>query len=112
MMLGQICAVQRQYGKAMADFGTMMQGFLWVLQGIPMPKIEQALKHYMRRETDIPTPADIFKLIEGEGKPIMDKATYIGLKEDMKANKYITPDERQYIRDYEKHHVGGYTLDN
>ena len=103
---------QRVYGKEPEQVTATVKMFQLILGDLPYSKIRQAFIHYLKRNSEMPTPADIFKLIEGEGKPIMDKATYIALKESMKADRYVTPDERQYIRDYEKHHVGGYTLDN
>ena len=110
-MLFQICSMQKGYGDTVDKFDTRLRGFLWALNGFPMNKITAAFRRYCLTKNDIPAPADIVQLIEGEGKPIMDKGTYASIKNRMKDQyTYISPREKEYVRNYENHHLSGYEL--
>lgn len=89
-MLGQICELQKQYGKTAANLETLVDGFLWVLADYPMDVILNALAKYVKRNPDIPAPADIVNLIDPlkqEWKP--DWPAYIALKKRVQRDGYF-----------------------
>jgi len=102
---------QLVYGKQPEQIGSAQKLFQMVLAPYEFDKIQKAFIHFLTHSNQMPTPADIAKLIDGEGKPIMDKSTYIGIKERMKLpTEYIMPKEREYVKEYEKININGYTL--
>jgi len=102
---------QKVYGKEPEQIAATVKMFQLVLGEYSYEKVRAAFIYYLKRNSEMPAPADICKLIEGEGKPIMDKATYIGIKKRMEnPSEYIMPKEREYVKEFEKTNIYGYQL--
>jgi len=89
LALGQVCELQKQYGKTSANLETLVNGFLWVLADYPIAEILSALAQYVKRHSDIPAPADIVNIIDppkAEWKP--DWPAYIALKKRVQRDGY------------------------
>ena len=69
ILLGQICALQKQYGKKPEELEVLVEGFSVVLADFSIGKIKAALFEYIKKNSDIPAPADIIKIIEEQSKP-------------------------------------------
>lgn len=63
-MLAKVCALQKQYGKTSAELEVLVDGFEWVLKDYEVKDIINAMGEYIKRNSDIPAPADIVKLID------------------------------------------------
>jgi hypothetical protein len=98
--LSKVCALQKQYGKSATDLETLVEGFLWVLGNYPMNEILLGIAEYVKRNSDIPAPADIVKIIDPpkqEWKP--DWAVYITLKKRIQQDGYYPySDEREFLK--------------
>lgn len=57
--------MQRQYGKTEKELETLVDGFIWALEGYLIDDVMKALKHFVRADPNIPTPSDVIKIIEG-----------------------------------------------
>ena len=100
MALAQVCELQKQYGKTAANLETLVEGFMWLMDGTPMDKILDAMKTYVLTHNDIPTPSDLLKIINPPEEPL-SKAVFIALCQAKDRGEYLTPTERKYMRDYE-----------
>jgi len=104
MALAQVCELQKQYGKTAANLETLVEGFMWLLDGTPMDKVLDAMKTYMLSHNDIPTPSDLLKIINPPEEPL-SKAVFIALCQAKERGEYLTPTERKYMRDYENQEI-------
>lgn len=99
-MLGQVCELQKQYGKTAANLETLVRGFLWVLADYAMTDIIRGIGEYVRRKADIPAPADIVNIIEPpkqEWKP--DWPVYIALKKRIQQEGYfVYGSEKEFLK--------------
>lgn len=64
LMLEKICALQKQYGKTPAELEVLVEGFYWALEEYDIEKITEAMKLYIKKNNDIPAPADIIAIIK------------------------------------------------
>jgi hypothetical protein len=63
MLLSQICALQKAYGKTEHELETLVEGFSWALSDYEMPDILKAMRLYITTHSDIPAPNDIIQII-------------------------------------------------
>ena len=98
--LSKVCALQKNYGKTAAELEILVDGFLWVLADYPMADILQALAEYIKRNPDIPAPADIVNIIDpvkAEWKP--DWPVYIALKKRIQRDGYyVYGSEKKFLQ--------------
>jgi hypothetical protein len=98
--LGQVCELQKQYGKTAANLETLVNGFLWVLTDYGMAEILGAIAEYVKRHPDIPAPADIVNIIDPlkvAWKP--DWAVYISLRKRIQRDGYYPYSyEREFLK--------------
>lgn len=99
---------QKQFGKNSEQLENMIKLFCWVMKDYPLEKIMNGLAEYVRKNSDIPTPSDIIKIIDPpreEWKP--DKAYYIRLQEILKASNFSayawSDEEKDYVNKYEEY---------
>lgn len=102
---------QRVYGKEPEQIGNVNKMFQLILAEYPYEKIRAAFIRFLKTSPEMPTPADICRLIDGEGKPVFDKSTYIALQKRKDADDYLTPKERKYMQEYENQNIEGHRLD-
>lgn len=88
-ILGRVCALQRQYGKSPDDLETLVEGFAWALEGYPLKTVSKAIATYVRSHPDIPTPADIIKILDPPKKEWSpDWEYYRALRDRQKSGPY------------------------
>ena len=99
---------QKQFGKNSEQLESMIKLFRWVMKDYPIEKIMFGLAEYVRRNSDIPTPSDIIKIIDPpieQWKP--DKSYYIKLQEILKISNFsayaLSDEERDYVNKYEEY---------
>jgi hypothetical protein len=91
------------FGKGPEAMENIIEAFMMVLNGYQFEKIEEAFKIYMRTQSDMPTPANIIRLIE---PPVEKLSTsmYVNLKkiiEDSGYNIFISDAEKRFMAAYE-----------
>ena len=101
MMLSQVCAMQKAYGKAPADLEVLVEGYCLLLDRFRMEQIVAALKDYMLRNEDIPSAASIAKLIDPSLQPLC--TTMVArIRDKMRSGSvFVTDAEREYMRQFE-----------
>lgn len=100
LMVRQCFDVLDTYGKSPEQLANIIKSFLNTLAEYPFDKIKKAFTDYLKRNSKMPTPADIVRLVDPQPEPL-SKSVYIGLQDERKRGEYLTPKERQYIKDYE-----------
>lgn len=95
--------MQKQYGKTAAELETLVEGFCWALEGYEIDEILNAMRQYVARKNDIPTPSDILNIIDPPPAPVqpLSGAVYIEIKKRMRSDVYVTIAEREYCQSYE-----------
>ena len=90
--------------------------FDMVLSDCPTEKIVQAFKVHLQNSTEMPTPADIFKIIRRDGKPPLDAAYYTALVRKRERTSFVdagyhgnglSTEEEKYIAEYEGYMLNG-----
>lgn len=104
-MLAQCFQSLRLYGKEPEALEATVAMFQMVLADYPINRIEQGFAYYLKHNNEMPAPADIANIIARGNKPPFDKAVYRALTH--KNEEARTPDEWQYIREYEAFQVRG-----
>lgn len=104
VVIGRIFDLQKQFGKTTGQIENIIEGFCWAMQRYPVERVIWGFSEYILKNSDMPTPADIVKIIDPkppEWKP--DKPYYISLKEIQKNDgKYgLNDEEIEYIQRYE-----------
>lgn len=96
-LLSQTYASQNTY----ADKAKMMeyrdQMFQQALAEYPIALIREGFIAHVKRKPAIPTPSDIINIIDPP-EPQPDWAAYVGIKNKIKNDIYVTPDQREYLR--------------
>ena len=98
-LLAQCFQSLKIYGKGPESLKATVAMFQMILAEYAFDDIAQAFRVFLKRHTEMPTPADIVGLIERDGWPALDRAVYVSLQKRDPATR--TPDEWAYIRDYE-----------
>lgn len=95
--LSQACIVLKQYGKTPDELRILRDGLLMFLDDFDVDDIMAALKVYVKRNNDIPTPKDLRDiLVPPPAKP--NWPTYVALRKKIKDDIYVTEEQREYIR--------------
>lgn len=101
----------KTYGKEPEQLTNANRLFQVVLSDYDIEKIEGAFRVYFKTASEMPAPADIVNIIERGGKPAFDKSVYLRLVKRQEADPYnwnaLTPEEREYIKEYERFQVTG-----
>lgn len=89
------------FGKEPEQLSNIAEVFKLVLGRFTIVQIEMAFRIYMEKETTMPKPADIVKIIEPPIEPRKWCATtFIDIKRRTRENQFITTTERQYCNDF------------
>lgn len=96
------------YGKEPEQLQNASKLFAIVLSDYSIEQIETAFKTYLKRNTDMPKPADIVKIIEPP-KPEKKwcKVTFLEIKRKKRENIFTTDEENKYCEDFIKASVSG-----
>lgn len=60
----------------------------------------EALRSYVLKHNDVPTPSDLIKIINPEPAPL-SKTAFIALCQSKERGEYLTQTERKFMCDYE-----------
>jgi hypothetical protein len=105
LMLMQCFQSLKLYGKEPEQFEGVVAMFRMVLGDYPIDKIKDAFAFYLKRNSEMPAPADIANIIERGNKPPFERSLYVSLSK--KDAAYRSRDEWAYMRDYERYLITG-----
>lgn len=88
------------YGKTPEEIPDLLRGFLLILGEESYEDIRGAFIEYLRKNNQMPAPSDIYGIIHPD-PPQLSQAYYTKIKRRA-VKYYITDDEREYIRRFEK----------
>lgn len=89
------------FGKEPEQLANVGEVFKLVLGRFTIQQVEAAFRVYMERETSMPKPADIVKIIEPPVEPRKwCGATFIDIKRRKRENQFITNAEEKYCYDF------------
>lgn len=103
MMISQICALQKAYGKTQAELETLVEGFSWAMAGYGIEEITYAMREYIKTNSDIPAPADIIKIIDRKRE--LDNYQYPTIETLIRYKKKglpLTEMQKEQLRQYEE----------
>lgn len=75
----------------------MVDGFLWVLDGYSIGDIMDAIKQHVRKNPNIPTPADILAIIDPPQEEL-SVALYNQISKNLIAGNVFVSDEEKLFR--------------
>lgn len=85
------------YGKTPDQLTNAGRMFIAVLSPYPMLEIKKAFVEWARRNSAIPTPADILNIIDPP-PPTPDWAAYVAIRQKMRDGyTFVMPDQRRYV---------------
>lgn len=103
--MSKICEMQKAYGKSAVNLSTLVEGFLWVMQGYTMADILNALRVYIRENNDIPAPADLIEIINPKPKTL-SPVVYLSIcKRLIEGATFVTDEEKEYRKEFERREV-------
>lgn len=105
MMIGSLFESQRVFGKEPEQVDALIGVFIMALADYPFPAIDKAMRLWVKRSAEMPTPFDIVNLIERDGKPPLERAVYVSISKKDGVDR--TAEEWQYMRDYERYQLTG-----
>jgi len=115
-LLSACFASLQLYGKEPEQLVNTVKLFRLVLAEFTIEEIRRAFVIHLKRSTQMPTPAEIVGLIQRDGRPPLDKSTYIALvqKRERTTEIYsygtyddLTREEKAYILEYEQFNIHG-----
>jgi len=93
------------YGKKPDSLKAVANAFQNILSEQSIVDIQKAFDIWMKRESQFPTPADIYGLIQRDGKPPLCKVMYVGISQ--KDAYHRTSADWEYLKEYETHQRTG-----
>jgi hypothetical protein len=91
------------FGKTNQALPNIIKFFIVKLKKYPFEKVYEAFDEWTDRHSTMPTPADIINIIEP--LPEYSKTLYISLCEKKKNDIYLSPQQRQFMAEFEKHEI-------
>lgn len=104
-MLAQCFDGLQLFGKTPEQLENVTALFMMVLADYSDEQISGAFRLWLKRESAMPTPADITQIIERGGRPAFSQSVYIRLEK--KGYDARSREEDQYMNDYELYMVEG-----
>lgn len=107
-MLTDCFDTMKLYGKEPEQLGALCRVFKRVLGEYPWYLIECGFEDYLKRNDEMPTPADIVNLID---PPLVKKkfspVAFLDIKRRSREGQFITNAEKQYCEDFIDASVNG-----
>ena len=98
-LLGTCLALQKLYGRDVANSDTIIELFQRMMGKYEAGKVIHAFETWMERSQEFPTPSDIIGLIKRAGRPPLSESMFVQISK--KDGEDRTPDDWQYLRDYQ-----------
>jgi hypothetical protein len=103
--LGVCLLAQRTYGKQAADIDKLTKIFIKVLNDFEPDRVLSAIKQWLLKSPEFPTPADIKNILRPT--PKLDKAVYVSIKKKIADGSVFVADaEYTYLKFYENSILG------
>ena len=106
-LLGACLALQKLYGRDVANAGTIIDVFQNMMAKYPADKVIRAFEAWMERSQEFPTPADIINLIKRNGKPPLKESDIIAIRK--KEVCEWTRSEGAMVEEWEAQQKDGWT---
>jgi hypothetical protein len=106
VVIGRVFDLQKQFGKTTGQLENIVAGFCWALGSYAVDRVIWGFGQYVLQNSDMPTPADIVKIIDPKPEPWRpDKAYYIKLQQIYKEQGPfgLDAEEIEYVQKYEEH---------
>lgn len=101
--------LQKQYGKTAEQLQNIVEGYSWAMQNYAVEDVIYGIKKYLLKHSDIPTPADIVKIIDPQPEPWKPDFSlynrYKKLREEQ-GPYALSQDEADYMAAYEEYNLG------
>lgn len=101
--MSKICALQKAYGKMEAELETLVDGFVWILGDYPAEQVFMALKNAVARSPEIPTPSDVYNLLNPVEEP-PSTTLYIDIMKRVTEGDYLWGDDKEFVEKYRDYH--------
>ncbi len=98
-ILGACLALQKLYGRDVANTGTVIDLFQRLLADYPADKVIMALQTSLEKSQEFPTPSDIINLIKRDGKPPIKESDVIAIRK--KDAELRTSEDWGLLREWE-----------
>lgn len=108
-ILGACLALQKLYGRDVANAGTIIDLFQRMMGKYPADKVINAFEVWMERSQEFPTPADIVSLVKRNGKPPLRESDIIAIRKKDGADRM--PDEWAMLREWDAQAQDGWADD-
>ena len=105
-MLGACLALQKLYGRDVANAGTIIDLFQRMMGEYPADKVIKAFEIWMKRSQEFPTPADIINLIRRDGKPPLRESDIIAIRK--KDGEFRTRAECDMLKEWDAQQQEGW----
>lgn len=102
-LLYQTYACQRTYGEKAERIQDREAMFQLVLADFTISEINAAFMEHIRRCPDLPTPSDIYNILNPKPAPLC-RTVYIGLRQRLKNGEFFSSggEEMRFLRAFEK----------
>jgi hypothetical protein len=87
----------RVYGKEPEQLENAIKLHHIALSRYEITEIERGIREHIKRSNEFPTPADIVNIIDPP-PPKPDWPAYIGIRQKIRENQFITGNQREYLR--------------
>jgi hypothetical protein len=104
-LLAQCFDIFPLYGREPEAVQNIRAAFALTLADQPIDKIEAAFRYHLKHYREFPVPADILHIVLRGNKPPFDKAVYVNVSK--KPGEDRTPEDWQYLREYERFILSG-----
>ncbi|MCI5049986.1 MAG: hypothetical protein MRY32_06605 [Rickettsiales bacterium] len=95
----------KTYGKEPEQMGKLTQLFNMVLSDYTLQQVKDAFRYYVKHYDEVPTPANIARIIERGNKPPFSESVYIAITK--KHPEERTGEDWTYMRDFEEFIISG-----
>lgn len=98
----QLCQAQKNYGKTESDFKTIVKAYLAILSDFTVEQILDAMRRYMRMQSDIPAPADLARILAPNEQENLSPVVYAHFRRKVRNGEFLTSEERKYCEKFER----------
>lgn len=99
-LLAQVHLLLKGYGEKAEDAASRDAGFQWLLGRFTIDQVRSAFGQYVERNSDLPVPADIIKIIEPPPVPL-SASLYVAYQKKACSGGHLLSTERAFCRAFE-----------